>query len=167
MTEAPDELPMDPDDFGVTRSGGVILQDDEGDGPPTDLDERMQQTFVGLMYLGYIEDTCQVAGHQFRIRTPDNDERIERGELHRRYIGSMNFDPMWELITVAAYCTAIDDVPAPEPLSPKIGPVATRLRWIKDHIISRLVISKIFEQCLLVDARERAVVEYLDEQSKS
>lgn len=173
MTEAPGpgpaDMPLDPDDFGRSMAGVAIQEVDEQDNEvPTDLDERAQQDFIGLMYLGYVEDECEVAGHRFRLRTPNHDERIERGNLHRPYIGSLNFEPLWELATVATYCIAIDGVEAPEPLNPKkVGPVETRLQWIKDHIISSLVIRKIFEQTLLIDARERVIVEYLDEQSKS
>jgi hypothetical protein len=170
MTETPDglqaaELPIDPDSFGGVAT--EVGEQDETE-TPTGLDPRALDDFIGLMFLGYVEETCEVAGHHFRLRTPGHDERIERGELHRKYLNSMNQDTMWEMLTVAAYCIEIDGVPAPEPLGPKIGQVETRLKWIKDHIASHLVIRRLFEETLVtIDARERTIVEYLDQQSKS
>lgn len=179
MTAAPDtsgpilqpataELPLDPEDYGVGL--GTIQEeiDQDGDGQAaTDLDERAREDFVGLMRLGYLEEECVVAGHRFLLKTPWHDERIERGVLHKPFIGSMNFEPMWEMLTVAAYCHAIDGVPAPEPLGPKDNAVAARLDWIKRSVYSQIVIRKVFAFAVDLDARERAVVEYVDAQSKS
>jgi hypothetical protein len=157
---------MDAEDFG----GFPEVQSDESvaqQEAQTDLDERARQDFSGLMYLGYLEDECEVVGHRFLLKTPWHEERIERGILHKPYFGSMNFEPMWELITVALYCHAIDGVAAPEPLGPRTNAVGGRLDWIKRTVYSPIVIRKIFERCLELDARERAVVEYVDDQSKS
>lgn len=189
MTEAPQrnrgpelqaaELPMDPDDIQQqTTFGPMFVQEgieteEESEEQRAerqvqgDLDPEAREDFVGLMRLGYLEDVCTIAGHSFRLRTPTHDARIERGTLHREHLNSMNTEPMWRLITVATYCVEIDGVPAPEPLNPRTAGVADRLRWIKNTVFSTVMIEKIFRQCLLLDAREFAVVEYLDGQGNS
>lgn len=190
MTEAPDQggrgpvlqaaadLPIDPDSieqqttFGPMFTRGDVPQEepeeeDEDSQVLSDIDPKVREDFTGLTRLGYLEDTCTIAGHEFRLRTPSHDERIERGSLHKQYLGSMNTEPMWALLTVAAYCVEIDGVPAPEPLNTKTSGVADRLRWVKDTVYSQVMIEKIFRQCLMLDAREFAVVEYLDSQGKA
>lgn len=164
------EFPLDPTDFGSGLGQDLVdfePEQDEGDEVEKDIDEHVRDDFHGLMVLGYLEDECEVVGHRFLLKTPSHDERIERGMLHKPYVGSMNFEPMWELITVAAYVHRIDSVDAPEPLGPKGNAVGTRLDWVKRSIYSSLVISKLFGQTIELDARERAVVDYLDDQGKS
>jgi len=180
VTEGPDagpvlqpataELPLDPEEFGADLGQAYVdieHDDEENAQAITDLDEDARSDFTGLTVLGYLEEECEIAGHRFFLKTPWHDERIERGVLHKPYVGSMNFEPMWELITVATYLHSIDGVPAPEPLGPKTNAVGGRLDWIKRSIYSPIVIRKLFDHCLDLDARERAVVEYVDEQSKS
>lgn len=164
------DLPLSPEDYGAGAYGELTGQPEPGDEEDqiqTDLDERAMADFIGLMYLGYLEDECTVAGHRFVLKTPTHDDRIERGELHKKHIGSTNYEPMWELLTVAAYCHSIDGVPAPEQIGPQVGPVAGRLNWVKQSIYSQIVIRMLFAECVKLDIRERAVVEYVDAQSKS
>lgn len=193
MTEAPGEqrgpvlqaadLPLDPDDIQTqTAFGPAFVRDDAplDDGGEeelseeeeaeqqvlADLDESAREDFVGLMRLGYLEDTCTIAGHRFRLRTPSHDAKIERGNLHRPSLNSMNVEPVWRLITVAAYLIEIDDVPSPEPLNARSTGVSDRLRWVKETIYSQVLIEKLYIETLRLDARERAVVDYLDGQAK-
>lgn len=195
MTETPDDdeqqsgpllqkaaLPMDPDEIATQSSFGPMFVRDDLQSEPeeelteqereerqieSDLDERARDDFTGLMRLGYLEETCTIAGHRFLLRTPSHDARIERGALHREYLQSMNTEPLWRLITVAAYLVEIDNVPAPEPLNTRTTGVSDRLRWIKETIFSTVMIEKLYIETLQLDTRERAVVEYLDDQTKS
>lgn len=173
QADLPADLPVDPDDI-ETAFGPMFVRDDVEEPEPepepaaaTDLDERAHEDLTGLLYLGYLAETVPVAGHRFALHTPTHNERIERAALHREYLGSMNTEPMWRLLTVAAYCVAIDDCDAPAALNPKAGEVAARLDWIKRTVFSSVMIEKLFDECLVLDARERAVVDYMDEQTKS
>lgn len=170
---APADMPLEPEDFGEGGFGEQFLPGPETDEEreqreqaESDLDPRSQEDVVGLMHLGYLEETCIVAGHEFTLRTPWHNDRIERGELHKSYIGSANFEPMWEMITVAAYLHSCDEQELPQPLG-REGAVKTRLDWVKRSIFSQYVIRKLYGKTVELDARERAVVEYVDDLSKS
>lgn len=176
MTAMPgffDDLPMDPglppppEPAELPESVEDSVTDDRPE-EEKDLDPRARQDFEGLLYLGYLEEECEVAGHHFLLRTPTQDERIEMGLIHRAYINSFVVESAWELLMVAMYCQRIDSRDAPEPLTERArNPVATRFEWIKRSIRSSVVITKVFNHCVLLEKREKDLVDYLDGQTKS
>lgn len=128
----------------------------------TDFDEKHREDFTGLLYLGKLEEECTVAGHRFLLATPSQDDRLEMGPLHKPWVNTITGEMAWRTIFVAAYLRKIDSEDAPQPLSPANTGLRTRFDWVQRSIASDVVIEKLFEHCLLVDARVRELIEELD-----
>ena len=170
-TKADPLLPVDPDFAAASFGPGVVFEtgDEEQEDPPSaekqvedDLDERAQEDFRGLMYAGYLEDECTVAGHRFLLRTPTQEDRLDLGAVHKPYLNTMSVEPAFQMIFVSMYLRRIDSIPAPEPLNTSVSGVRTRFEWVKNSIVSPIVIGMLYLECMGLAARERAVVEHLD-----
>lgn len=142
-----EEMPPEPDPYADVE---------------TDLDPRVRQDFVGLTYLGRLEEECTVAGHRFLLCTPSQDDRLEMGPLHKPYLNTISTEFAWQLIKVAAFLQRIDSSPAPEPLSPGVSGLRTRWEWVKDSIHSDKVIGLLYQKCLLLEAKVEDVIAELD-----
>jgi hypothetical protein len=170
--QSPDDLlPIDAQaDFGPTFVLPVTEERPAEPGKFDDLDTEVKQKsredFVGLLYIGRLEETCHVAGHTFLLRTPSQLDRLEMGPLHKPYLNTVSTESAWRVITVAAYLRKIDSQFAPEPLSPSVTPMRTRLDWLQTNIHSEHVIERLFDECLLLDARVREIIEELDSQGE-
>ena len=170
--QSPDDLlPIDAQaDFGPTFVLPVTEDRPPEPGTFDDLDteiaRKSREDFVGLLYLGRLEETCSVAGHTFLLRTPPQSDRLEMGPLHKPYLNTVSTEPAWRVITVAAYIRKIDSQFAPEPLSPSMTPLRTRLDWVQTNVYSEQVIERLFDECLMLDARVREVIEALDGQGE-
>lgn len=125
-------------------------------------DEKYREDFTGLLYLGKLEDECTVAGHRFLLATPTQDDRLEMGPLHKPWVNTITGEMAWRTIFVAAYLRRIDEEVAPEPLNSSITGLRTRFDWVRRSIVSDIIIEKLFEQCMIIDARVRELIEELD-----
>ena len=172
MPDDADLLPIDAQaEFGPTFQLPIV-EEPEPEGSPfddvdTELDPRSREDFVGLIYLGKLEEPCSIAGHSFVLRTPPQPDRLEMGPLHKPYLNTVSTEAAWRVITVAAYLRRIDSQLAPEPLSPSVTPLRTRLDWVQNNIYSEHVIERLYDECLLLDGRVREVINALDGQGES
>ena len=133
----------------------------------TEIDRKSREDFVGLLYLGRLEVTCNIAGHTFLLRTPPQADRLEMGAAaHKPYLNTVSTESAWRVITVAAYIRKIDSQLAPEPLSPSMTAMRTRLDWLQTNVYSDQVIDRLFDECLMLDARVREIIEALDGQGE-
>jgi hypothetical protein len=166
-------LPIDAQaDFGPSfvlpqTAPDLESEPDPYDAVETGLDPRVRQDFMGLLYLGRMEDECTIAGHKFLLRTPSQDDRLEMGPLHKPYLNTVTTEVAWRLITVAAYLRRIDSEPAPEPLNTNVSALRTRLEWTRNNIYAEQVIEALYDRCLLLDGRVREVITALDGQGES
>lgn len=166
----PDLLPIDAEaTFGPAFALPIVEEevpeaeaDDGWDQIESDLDPRANEDFLGLLYLGRLEDECTVAGHRFLLRTPTQDDRLEMGLLHKPYLNSISTETAWRLITVSAFVRRIDSTDEPAPLTAQPVGVRGRFEWIRNAITAPMIIERLYEQCLLLDNRVRQVVEHLD-----
>lgn len=133
----------------------------------TEMDPKIREDFVGLIYLGKLEEMCAVAGHTFLLRTPSQPDRLEMGPLHKPYLNTVTTESAWRLITVAAYLRKVDSQTAPEPLSPALTALRTRLDWVRENIYSEYVIDQLYDRCLILDGRVREVIDSLDGQGEA
>lgn len=146
----------------VTVGGDPPPEQSELDEIETAFDPRYREDFVGLLYLGYLEETCVVAGHRFQLRTPGQEDRLSMGVIQRPYANTVMGEQAWRAVTVAAYLRDIDGTPAPEPLNSSQSAVATRFNWVVNSIHSDQIIELIFIQIRLLDARVREMIGALD-----
>lgn len=142
--------------------------DDQPDEPsplealPSEFDPRHREDFVGMLYLGKLEEECRVVGHTFLLETPDQTLRLAMGPLHKPYVNTLSGERAWESIVVAAFLKRIDSEERPQPLRGGGPELRDTWAWVTSSIHSQIVISKLFEKCLLLDARVREILEQLD-----
>jgi hypothetical protein len=174
MTTGPNEADLLPVDAQATFGPSFVLpitpetEPEEGpfDDVDTELDPKIREDFIGLTYLGKLEETCRVAGHTFLLRTPSQVDRLEMGPLHKPYLNTVTTEAAWRQLTVAAYLRRIDSQVAPDPLSPSITALRVRLDWVRENIYSEQVVDRLYDECLLLDSRVRDVIEALDGQGE-
>lgn len=140
----------------------TVLIDDDG----LSFDDRHREDFIGLLYVGQLEKEVRVAGHRFLLRTPGQRDRLEMGPVHKPWLNTLTAERAWMAVTVAAYVQRIDSEDAPEPLNKNVSLLRARLEWIQATIESEHVIERIYNECLLLDARVRELIDELDEQGK-
>lgn len=133
----------------------------------SEFDPRHREDFTGLLFLGKLEDECRIAGHRFKLATPTQQDRLEMGPLHKPWVNTLTAELAWRLIIVAAYLRKIDSEDAPEPLSRNMTPLGTRLDWVRETIVSDIIIERLYNECLLLDARVRELIEELDRLGES
>lgn len=171
MPEDADLLPIDSQaEFGPAFYLPVTEEPEPEPNPfddiHTEIDPKIREDFIGLTYLGRLEESCKIAGHTFLLRTPPQPDRLEMGPLHKPYLNTVSTEAAWRVITVAAYLRKIDSQVAPEPLSPSVTALRTRLDWVQTNIYSDHVIERLYDECLLLDGRVREVIESLDGQGE-
>lgn len=144
----------------------VEVDDELGDVESV-FDARYREPFTGLLYLGKLEETCRVAGHDFVIATPGQQDRLEMGVLHKPWLNTVSGEQAWRLIKVAAYLQKIDDEDAPAPLKGDRVELRDKFRWVMQTIESERVIELLYDQCLLLEDKVRRVIEELDRLGES
>jgi hypothetical protein len=131
---------------------------------PAEFDERYKVPFTGLMYLGRLEETVAIWGHTFRLVTPSRMERLQAGELHAPYVGTLSAELAYETVLVAAFLSDVDGQPLPRPVvnDPKENAVRDRFRWVAENL-KEPVMSRVYEYVLLLDQKVRDVMEAMGE----
>lgn len=163
-------IPLDETDLPGSFTPLVVIPDDEPSGQrhplenvDSQFDPKHREDFVGLLYVGKLEEQCTVAGHRFSLSTPGQTDRLSMGPLHKPYANTVAGEQAWRTIVVAAYLRQIDGELAPEPLRSDGNPVEERFRWVLNSIHSDNVITRIYEETLLLDARVNTLVDILDD----
>lgn len=143
---------------------GSTPQPDETEPPPREFDERYREPFNGLMYLGYLEDTVVVWGHEFRIATPSQMEKLQSGALHKPYIDTLASEIAYQTIMVASYLVSVDgkDLPRPVLNDPKENAVRDRFVWVAENL-RQPVIDEVFQRCMLLEATVGQVLHAMGE----
>jgi hypothetical protein len=151
----PEEIPQPPEE--ETPSGGDAL---------SQFDARFREPFTGLLYLGHLEDTVEHLGHKFRLVTPSQNERLETGILHKKYLNSISSEIAWAAITVAAYLRQVDGSDLPQPIGPVDTGLRDRFSWIVENL-KGVVISRLYESCLLLDSKVNDAITELERLGES
>lgn len=138
--------------------------DNAVDYEPAEFDERYKKPFEGLIYLGHLEETFVIWGHSFRIVTPSRMERLQAGELHAPYVGTLSAELAYETVLVAAFLSDVDghELPRPVLTDPKENAVRDRFRWVAENL-KEPVINRVYEHVLLLDRKVREVMEAMGE----
>jgi len=71
-------------------------------------DPRVAEDVQGLLYLGYLEETIQMFGHSFTMRTLEVGQELEIGLLIKEYTGTVTQGRALAAATVAASLEAVD-----------------------------------------------------------
>ena len=133
---------------------------------PKEFDPRWRDPFTGLLYLGSLRKRFGFFGHEFRIATPSQDERIEMGLILAPYRGTLTEEIAYQALLVAAYLQEIDGNKLPQPVlnDPKDSALEERFRWVTKNLKAP-VIQKIFEECLILDVTVEEVLNAMGEAS--
>lgn len=169
MPEPEGLIPLDETDLPGSFTPIITVAQDEAPEPSvldkidSEFDPKYRDDFIGLLYLGRLEDKCVVAGHTFRLLTPGQEDRLSMGAIHKPYANTVVGEQAWRAITVAAYLQEIDGEQAPVPLNSNQPAVAVRFRWVVNSIHSDLMIARIFDEIMLLDAKVRELIDVLDD----
>ncbi len=143
-------------------------QEDESAGPDelSEFDQRYREPFVGLLYLGSLSDEVTVLGHKFHIKTPSQNERLESGLVHKKYLNSLSGEIAWAAVTVATYLQKIDGEDLPESIyNSATTSIKDKFDWVVENIRGP-VITRLFEECLKLDAKVDRAIEELERLGK-
>jgi hypothetical protein len=149
----PDDLLLAPA-FSLPERQPELPAVEEPSGPDeqSGFDRKHREPFTGLLFLGKLSDTVTILGHSFLLETPDQNTRLESGILHKRYLNSISSEIGWAAIVVASYLKAVDGTPLPEPIGPEDTGLNSRFNWVVKNLFGE-VIQRVYEKCLLLDAR--------------
>jgi hypothetical protein len=135
-SEAPD---LDPPSEGTTPG--------ESDDSNLTLDPRYKDDFNGLMFLGYLTDEFDWAGHRFSIRTLNTDAMLEVALWCKKYEATIADSRAYATAVVAASIELLDGRPLYRTLGPggdnakdlelRIAVVRRWFRWTIDYVYSR------------------------------
>jgi hypothetical protein len=153
----------------LERSGSAEAaptNDDPAPMAPKAFDDRYKQPFTGLMYLGHLEENFSIWGHVFRIVTPSRLERLQAGELHAPYLGTLAAEIGYETVMVAAFLTEVDGHELPKPVitDPSNNAVRDRFKWVTENL-KEPVIGLVYEHVLRLDESVREVMAAMGEAS--
>lgn len=129
-------------------------------------DKRFRDPFTGLLFLGHLEETVAILGHKFRLVTPSQNERLETGILHKKYLNTISSEIGWAAITVAAYLHQVDGSDLPQPIGPASTGLTDRFSWVIENLKGP-VISRVYEQCLLLDSKVNQAITELERLGES
>lgn len=126
---------------------------------PPAFDKRHKDAFVGLLYLGQLEETFTLFGHRFHIVTPSRAEKIQMGLVVKPYQDTVSAEIAWQTAMVAAYLNKVDDIDLPEPVltTSKETAFSERYQWVADNL-KDVVIDEVFTKCLELDDKVREAV---------
>ena len=124
-----------------------------------EFDSRHREPFKGLLYIGALTEDFELFGHQFRIGTPTQTERLQIGQVIQPWQGTVTGEIAYQTALVAAYLIEIDGVKLPEPVlnNPKETALHDRFRWCSENL-RRVVIDEIFDRCLKLDSKVDGVL---------
>ena len=120
VPEEPLEAPVGVDSYepGVSVQEELERPSGEATEPQTVFPKESMEALSGLLYLGRIETTFEHAGHEFRVRTLTQGERIEMLQMAGRYKGTPAEADAVRALTVAAALVEVDGQPLYRALGP-------------------------------------------------
>jgi len=134
---------------------------------PKEFDPRVRQSFDGLLYLGRLEDTFDVYGHEFVIRTMTTDEVLEVGLIIKPWQGTTTELRAYQAAMVAACVTRVDGRPISIPLTndPSDSPLRNRFDYIRQHWFPP-VLDVVYEHYLELENEVEKVLGAMGEASR-
>lgn len=155
-----------------SASSEVEVREDEAEGksvspllePPREFDERFKDPFKGLLYLGYLTSEFQIFGHDFKIATPSQMEKLELGNVMRNYKDAITSEIAWQTVYVAMFLVSIDGEELPQPVltKPKDSALQDRFNWVAMNL-RQPVIDRLFTHCLELEQEVQDILEAMGE----
>lgn len=116
--------------FSDLVPGAADLAEDESRGDAL-FPEGYLEPLRGLMFLGYMEDEVEYAGHTFLIRTLTEGEILRIGQLMKAYRGSVTEAESRKMYTVAACMMNVDGEPVYRPYNEEYDLIYEKAQVIK------------------------------------
>lgn len=105
---------VDPADVAAAdgRSADLDEVEDDTESSAFTFDDRWQNDFEGLLYIGHLEDTVEMMGHEFRIKTLTQREKLKISLLSKPYEQTtMGFLKAYRAACCAAGLLTVDGQP--------------------------------------------------------
>lgn len=103
--------------------------------------EQWKEDYIGLLYLGYLEDTVELAMHNFIVRTLTVGEKIEISRIVRDLQGMLGYNRAYKAAVVAAGLTYVDGRPVLS-VEKKKAPIKEKYEYVisewHDIVIDKL-----------------------------
>lgn len=166
----PEWTPQEPSSHLGPEASSDFAPPTEGttpsDVPLDDLefDERHQQDFLGLLYIGALTHTFSWMGHHFTIRTLTTDELLEVGLATQSYDGTVGSGKAYVTAVVGAATVAVDGRPIYTPIGPDDNEVLKRFQYAKKHWYPA-TIDAIYNEVMALEARVNEILKRLGESS--
>jgi hypothetical protein len=96
-------------------------------------DQRHQEDFDGLMFLGALQHEFSCFGHQIGIRTLTVDELLKVGLMTKRYEGSLGSDRAYITCIVALCVETVDGRPLVVPIGPKAHLEEEKFKFVREN----------------------------------
>lgn len=115
---------------------------------PKEFPEEHRQAFHGLVYLGHLQDHFVFSGHEFTIKTLNEDDLLEVALLHTRWSQTVGANKAYQRAVVAASLVQVDSRRMPTPLGDEAQGDRFREAWgivgkwyapVTRHIFERYV----------------------------
>lgn len=127
--------------------------------PALAFDERYQEPFEGLMYLGALSKTFTWAGHEFRIRTLTTSEILIVGLITARYEGTVAQNRAYSAAVVALATESVDGAPLPFPYKESVGAEWADQRF--NYVVGKwfnFTIDAVYAEYLVLESKAREVM---------
>jgi hypothetical protein len=128
--------------------------------PLPEFDPRHQQTFLGLLHVGYLKKTFTWFGHVFEIKTLSSEEVLEIALAVRDWKDTISEGRAYATATAAACCVSVDGQPLPLPISNEVTdtPFTNRFNYVKNswHPVT---VDAVFNQYILLENQVAEVIE--------
>lgn len=124
----------------------------------TEFDPKWREAFEGLLFLGHLEDTVEIPGHSFVVRTLRTGEKLEALQVCRPYEGSISYARAYRAAMAAAGLVLVDGSPVVV-ASRTVGAVRQKYDYLVNNWYDP-VIEVLYER---IDALEGQVVRIMEE----
>jgi hypothetical protein len=111
----------------------------------------------GLLYLGRLERKFSWAGHDFKIKTLNSDERLRIGQMIMPWMGTLEEARAWIIAQVGVATITVDDQKVAIPLSEGESMEEAAFRWARQQY--PWTIDAIYAHILDVEAQAQEVIE--------
>ncbi len=142
-------------------SGDETVGSDEGEVPELPkFDERYREAFEGLAFIGKITRSFRWMGHRFVIKTPNVDDLLEIGQLHKPWYGTVADAKAYQALVVAATIQSVDGQSLPIPIGEGQSGLEAKFEYVR-HTWFPWTLDKLYSEYLILDAEVVAVHEAL------
>lgn len=166
----------DAPDFGGTSGADSEQPSDQSDSAPQEkpeeaaplpeFDPRYRDAFTGLLYLGRLQQTFNLWGHTFVVRTLTTEQLAEVGLIVKPYLGTEMQNAVYQTAVVAAAVVSVDGQPLPGSIEIDNS---TELTTVKYPYVAKnwlpAVREEIYNKCFELEILTREVLEALGKAS--